>query len=87
MSNFVYLIKYAKSTGKIQKVEIDSSADNKDDWFFLKGMWGSYKAGRDLFFDLDDAVKACEEARIKKLKSLDKQIKKLSAVVYEVQDD
>lgn len=85
MTEFVYLTKYATTTGKIERVEVEKVLE--DGFVYLKGFYGFCKIGRDCFFNPADAIQACEEARIRKLKSLDKQIKKLSAVVYEVQDD
>lgn len=85
MTEFVYLTKYATTTGKIRRVEVARVLESG--LVFLNGLGGCYKIGSDCFSNSADAIQACEEARIRKLKSLDKQIKKLSAVVYEVQDE
>jgi hypothetical protein len=77
----IYVTKYALSVGILEvDAEISTSvAAYRGGSGFInyihKGEW---------FYELDAALQKCEELRIKKLQSLDKQIKKISALKFEV---
>lgn len=75
----VYITKYALTTGIIEKeVTVDSLTMvtvKTERWqtSFHKPFWHETK---------EEAIKHCEELRIKKLQSLDKQIKKISKLKF-----
>lgn len=75
----VWLVKYALTDGISEKVVRSVS----DDWIYIEGgSWNSYKAGRDVFADYGEAVKAAEALRQKKLGSLRKQCMKLEKLKF-----
>lgn len=75
----VYITKYALTTGIIEKEVTQDSRTmvtvKSDRWSapFHKPFWHETK---------EEAIKHCEELRIKKLQSLDKQIKKISKLKF-----
>jgi len=76
----LYLTKYALSSG-IEEVTTD---DDPNGYVRIKEHpFLSYKVGKDLFVEKRDAVNHANEMKIKKLKSLDKQIKKISAINFD----
>lgn len=72
-----YITKYALTRGiLIKDGEISDSG-----YFRVEGDYNSYGGG-EYFIRKNHAVENAEERRIKKLKSLDKQIKKLSDINF-----
>lgn len=77
----VFITKYALTTGIIEKeVEINKLYPRmvtvfEDRWraTFVKPYWHETK---------EEAINHCEELRVKKLQSLDKQIKKISKIKF-----
>ena len=92
MSKLAYIVKYALTSG-VQVVDVEErkirpSCDSDCYWY---GKWSesdgyseSFKEGRDFSFDIKEAEKMFEEMKVKKLKSLDKQIKKISGLKFTV---
>lgn len=92
MSKLAYVVKYALTSGvqvvDVEKREIKPSCVSDGYW---TGYWfsesrftDSFKEGRDFSFDIKEAEKMFEEMKVKKLKSLDKQIKKISGLKFTV---
>jgi hypothetical protein len=78
----VFITKYALTSG-IFSIE----AQIKRDMAFYKRPTGSFTehAGKNEWFSCQDkALERAEEMRIAKIKSLDKQIKKLSSMKFEM---
>lgn len=73
----VFVTKYALSSG-IQEVEGDTTPHG---YFNPHGRYGLYSKG-EWFESKQDAIENAEERRIKKLQSLDKQVKKISALKF-----
>lgn len=75
----MWISKYALTAG-IEK------ADGKlsDSGYFYKSgdNWSSFKVGRDAHATLEEAIAAAEAARVKKIKSLEKQIKALEKLQF-----
>ena len=92
MSKLAYIVKYALTSG-VQVVDVEErkirpSCDSDGYWY---GKWSeshwcgqSFKEGRDFSFDIKEAEKMFEEMKVKKLKSLDKQVKKISGLKFTV---
>lgn len=78
-----YLSKYALSEG-VEKVESDDRY-SKGDWIDLQDRYGFYKLGRDIHKVEAEALAAAESMRVKKIASLKKQIAKLEAMTFKVQ--
>lgn len=79
-----YLAKYALSGGKIEVTTGELSASSPE-WVVAKrgGWWSTFKLGRDIFRTREEAIAGANELRKKKIASLQKQIKKLSEMVFE----
>jgi hypothetical protein len=82
----VFVTKYALSTGVFSaeaecKCGSDMAVIPGDR---AKGYFDQYLHKGDFHFDVESALQKAEEMRIKKLKSLDKQMKKVSAIKFEV---
>lgn len=82
----IFVTKYALSTGIFS-----AEAECKDgsDMAVIRGnraegYFDQYLHKGDFYHDEDSALQKAEEMRIKKLKSLDKQMKKVSAIKFEV---
>jgi hypothetical protein len=75
----MYITKYALSTGIIETTE---TKDIGGGYITDIGSYNCYKLGRDIFKTIEEAIANAEDRRIAKMKSLDKQIKKLSAMVF-----
>lgn len=74
-----FLSKYALSRGIIE-VKVHAPADGRA---FIEGMaWWSFKIGRDVHATKEEAVAAAEQAKKKKIESLQKQIKKIEAMQF-----
>ena len=75
----VWLVKYALTKGISEEV----ARRVHSDWIYtVSDCWTSHKVGRDVFADYDEAVKAAEALRKKKLDSLRKQIEKLEKLKF-----
>lgn len=80
----IYVTKYALSSG-IFSAEAQVSTDGKRASYKQEGGYFDECAhGQDFHLTEELALKRAEEMRIKKLKSLDKQIKKVSAIKFEI---
>lgn len=77
-----YVTKYALSDG-IEEMELRPSIAPNSDGYLCGEGWSSFKLGRDAFETRDDAVKAANAARIKKIASLQKQIEKLEKLAFD----
>ena len=73
----MYITKYALTSG-IQEYYGVMFADGT---FSIPGTFDYFRKG-EFFESREDAENNAEERRIKKLKSLDKQIKRISALVF-----
>lgn len=85
----VYLMKYALTTGVIPLQLTGEQTENlsREGHVFCKPETYGYKStffAKDIALNLKDAENMFEEIRIKKLKSLDKQIKKYSMAEMKV---
>lgn len=78
----VWITKYAISKG-IYEADADVEMDKGMCTVRLEGFWPQYFHGNDWHTDKQAAVARAEEMRIKKLQSLNKQMKKLSALKFE----
>lgn len=79
----IYVTKYALTTG-IFTVQGEQSSD---DLFFYKSEgsgFTNFARGNDAHLTEEAALARAEEMRISKLKALDKQMKKVSAMKFEV---
>lgn len=74
----VYITKYALSKGIFT-----GEAEIYKEYYKVKGSYGLYNK-KEAFENKSDAVNNAEERRINKLKSLDKQMKKLSALKFDL---
>lgn len=78
----VWISKYSLTKGIYSaEAEIKDSSEGRTG--ILIG-FSFYKIGRDCHFDKANAVKAANEMKIKKLQSLDKQVKKISALEFDL---
>ena len=77
-----YLIRYALSEGVIAEVRGYEGSYESKGWFDVNNNWTSFKLGRDIFRDRNDAVAQVEVMRKKKIASLQKQIQKLEAMGF-----
>lgn len=81
-----YLTKYALSNkGEIELVE-GSDEPSSGGHVHIGGKFGLYKVGRDVHTTSEDALKAVEAARLKKIASLKKQIAALEKMSYAVKE-
>ena len=76
-----YLVRYALSEGAIAEVRSVESHSSKG-WVSVNGHWTSFKLGRDIFRDRNDALTQVEAMRKKKIASLQKQIQKLEGMEF-----
>ena len=76
----MYLTKYCLTKGKIEKVE----ANEVEKCAKVEGSYNLYRIDIEIFYTVDAAIAKAEEMRIKKLQSLDKQIKKFSALKFKI---
>lgn len=82
MGKKVYLAKHALSLG-IKEEEIDDKYKSSDSFVWLKGYYGNFRVGKEVFYEKKDAIIEAEKMRIKKIESLKKQIKKLENLKFE----
>jgi len=76
----LWLTKYALTDGIEEET---ARGDGHDDYVFVSGrLWSSYKLGRDVHLTREDAVRAAEAMRKKKIASLRKQIEKMEALTF-----
>jgi len=75
----VYVTKYALTQGIL--IEDAEYLDNG--YWKVEGHYSLYNKN-ECFTDKESAIKNAEERRIKKLQSLDKQIKKYSAMSFDI---
>lgn len=78
----VYITKYALTTGVYS-----AEADVKDDKAVQRAKgsgYAQYFYGKDWHLTEDEAIHRAEEMRIAKLRSLDKQMKKISALNFTI---
>lgn len=79
----VYVTKYALTTG-VYIAEAHVTGDMAVQ--LAKGhMYAQYFHGKDWHLTEDEAIHRAEEMRIAKLRSLDKQMKKISALKFTIQ--
>jgi hypothetical protein len=92
MSKLAYVVKYALTAG-VQVVDVEKrdvkpstySAGYWSGYWFEKSLFSdSFKEGRDFSFDKEEAEKLFDEMKAKKLKSLDKQISKISKLTFKL---
>lgn len=76
----VYVTKNALTKG-VEYIEVCETSS--PEYVYENIKWGRDFHKNDWFENKEDAIKDAEERRIKKLKSLDKQIKKISALKFE----
>ncbi len=81
--SLIYVTKYALTAG-ILAVEAEIDNVKNMAWYRPDGGFRVYLHGNDFQFGADEAVARAEEMRIKKLQSLDKQAKKISALKFEI---
>lgn len=83
MERKVYITKYALTAG-IEEIEAEiKDFGNGHLMAFANGIYPSYRVGSEAFYTLEAALKNAEERRIKKIKSLKKQINKLENLKFE----
>lgn len=78
----MYCVKYAMTTGRVS--EVDCTPGHADNTYVYSNdrFPTQYCVGRDAFYEHADAVAAAIVMRDKKVKSLEKQILKLKAMVF-----
>ena len=83
----IWSTKYCLTTGIVAHEINDISAQS--DYVYVDvepGFLPIYLNKGDWHKTPEEAIERAEEMRIKKLKSLDKQVKKISAIVFEVKE-
>lgn len=79
----VFITKYALTKGVYRAL-----GEIKGDMFIcratVRGTYDTFFHGNDWHLTVDAAIERAEEMRVSKLKSLDKQKKKLLAIIFEV---
>lgn len=79
----VFITKYALTVGIIEVKEIrDSKSKDMVVYRYKDATFDQYAHGKDFWLTKEEAIERAEEMRIAKLKSLDKQIKKISALKF-----
>jgi len=84
----VYHMKYAL-TGGAEVIQIDQKQSKKlkdEGYFTLPGFHNLFR-NQDIAYTEEEAEKMFEELRIKKLQSLDKQVKKYSKMKFKIKED
>ncbi|EOG6122134.1 hypothetical protein ACLF4E_004345 [Cronobacter malonaticus] len=82
----IYITKYALTSG-IFTAEADVDTEKRMASFRAsESGFLQFYHGDDFHFNEEASLARAEEMRIKKLKSLDKQIKKISAIKFEIKD-
>jgi len=85
----VYITKYALTKGVIvfEGEMYDSELKNAFRGKRTPKHYDEYFNGKDVHFTKESALKQCEEMKIKKLQSLDKQVKKISAIEFSIDEE
>jgi hypothetical protein len=94
MSKLAYVVKYALTAGvqvvDVEKRDVKPSNYSVGYWsgrWFEKSLFSdSLKEGRDFSFDKKEAEKLFDERKAKKLKSLNKQISKISKITFKIEE-
>lgn len=79
----IYVTKYALTAG-ILAVEGEVNTVKNMAWYRPEGGFRNYLHGNDFQLSAEEALAHAEELRIKKLQSLAKQTKKISALKFEI---
>lgn len=84
----VYITKYALTSGVFvfEGEMYDGTLENSFRGKRPLSHYIEYFHGKDVHTTKVSALKQCEEMKIKKLQSLDKQVKKISAIGFEIPD-
>lgn len=80
----IYVTKYALTRGVFTVEAEVNSAKTVAWWRRPSSGFREYVHGNDFQFNAEEALAQAEEMRIKKLQSLDKQTKKISALKFEI---
>lgn len=87
MSEVVYVVKYCLSSdGTITRVDADIKEFDGGREYARVGMHGFYRIGREAFREEAEAMVVAKEMRVKKIASLNKQIRKLEMLQFVVKD-
>lgn len=78
----VWVSKYALSDGISERDVVGGVTEAG--YVYLKGLWLGFKLGRDAHASITEAQAAAEKMRLKKIASLEMQIKKLQALKFDV---
>lgn len=79
----IYVTKYALTQG-VFAVEAEVKSDKTMAWWRPEGGFRVYVHGNEFQFTPEEALARAEEMRIKKLQSIDKQAKRISALKFEI---
>lgn len=77
----IYITKYALTNG----IHAEEAKLIEAGYWAVEGHYGLFKLNEG-FEDLEAAIARAEEMRIKKLQSLDKQIKRISALKFDLKE-
>ena len=77
-----YLVKYALTQG-ISTVEVEG-VNGVDISIWSHNRYTYYIEGKDIVFSKESAIAKAEEMRVRKLQCLNKQIKKISTLKFEI---
>ena len=80
----VYVTKYALTEG-LFKVEASINDSGTLASYTVDG-YSQCAYGKDFHLNLEDALKDCEERRVRKLKSIEKQRAKLESLRFKIKD-
>lgn len=75
----IYITKYALTKG-IVKAEAELLSDNMAKWIKKGNPYSSYLHGDDFHTSLSEAIKKASDMAVRKRKSLEKQIEKISKI-------
>ena len=79
----VYITRYALQSGIIQVRDADHGVHVTDgSYVSVRGDWRMFKIGRDAFLTLDDAKRAAESARKRKIASHSRSVERLAAMTF-----
>lgn len=79
---FVWVVKYALTDG-VRRTAATKTSDNEYVLCRSINAFWSFKIGKDVFLTEEEALQAAEKMRLKKIKSLQKQIKKLEEMRFD----
>lgn len=87
METKVYVTKYALTKGIQERVMNVVKLDFDDNIYYARALesfdWTSFRIGTEAFLTKEEAIKKAEKMRIRKIKSLKKQIEKLDKLKFE----